>query len=141
MLSMTRVDDKTGVVLVPASTHARLSWSEKNREKARNEKMVQHANEMQRQAEKKELWRKVGLNRAASAGRVAASRAHLVAANKEHRQQEALREQFALQEKERRLQDNREMYALIKKASFRPVTADDPKARLMQSLMPQKHGT
>ena len=140
MLSMVKMSSD-GVVLVPASTHARLNWTERNREKAREEKQQQEKNELQRQAEKKEMWRKVGLNRAASAGRVAASRATLQAANRQARIEEGVREQHALAEKERRLQENREMYQAILKAKFRPVTADDPKARLMKSLMPSKPAT
>ena len=62
MLSMVKMSSD-GVVLVPASTHARLNWTERNREKAREEKQQQEKNELQRQAEKKEMWRKVGLNR------------------------------------------------------------------------------
>lgn len=119
-------------ILVSSGTLARLEWAEANREKGKKERQTKEANEQKRQQEKRELHRKVGLARSASYGRVAASRENLHARNAAHRRVEAAREQFALEEKERRLQVAKDDRAALHAAKFRPITPD--RARSLASF-------
>ena len=77
-------------VPVASATHARLEWSQSNRQKAADEKHLQEVHEMQREAERRELHAKVMLNRSASYGKVAAARDDVLEANRESRRREKL---------------------------------------------------
>ena len=122
---------------VSQSTHARWAWAEDNRQKGVEERRIKEANEERRAAEQRELCRKVGLSRIASAGRVAASRAHLLATKREQRRAELANQQHALAEKARRLEGMRATHASVLAAKYRPITHEQYVGHLHDPSQPQ----
>ena len=108
-------------VPVASATHARLEWSQSNRQKAADERHLQEVHEMQREAERRELHAKVMLNRSASYGKVAAARDDVLEANRESRRREKLEQLHAKAEKERRLQAAKDDHDAAYAAKFKPI--------------------
>jgi uncharacterized protein YejL (UPF0352 family) len=105
-------------MVISRSAHSRLTWALTNRKKVERERQTKEENARSRAIEKQELCRQVGLQRSASVGRVATARHNLLQHNRANRQREAVREQFALDEKQRRLEDLREQHRIAYAAKF-----------------------
>jgi hypothetical protein len=118
-------------VLVANAAHARREWAESNRKHAEVMRARKADMGQVRQAQRDELSGRVGLARSASAGKVAASREHVLANKREMRRQEAVEQQRALAEKERRLAALRDEHTRTYRAKFRPMSANEWAANVL----------
>lgn len=92
---------------------------------AAEERRIQEEDEALRQAQQRELMEQVRKRREMAQGKVAASRNNLQEQNRRHRREEAVREQFALDEKARRLAKLQEQHRKALAKKYVPVSASE----------------
>ena len=109
----------------PRWVAARLAWSAGNRSTVERMKEAARKREEERQLAQEQLRQAVQARRQHASGRAAAARADLQEKNHQNRLKEGRRQQFALDEKARRLQMLRDYHREVMNAQFVPLSIQD----------------